>query len=153
MQPEPRCDILAVSSPGGHWTELMRLRPAFDGRRTEFATCDSSRAADVQGSVVHLLVDANQRTPARLVICGWQVLRLLLKRRPRVVVSTGAAPGLIALALGRLVGARTVWVDSIAAVERMTLSGRLARNCADLYLVQWPHLARPNGPHYRGSLL
>jgi hypothetical protein len=35
----------------------------------------------------------------------------------------------------------------------MTLSGRMVKPFADLYLVQWPHLARPDGPHYRGTLL
>ena len=35
----------------------------------------------------------------------------------------------------------------------MTLSGRMVKPFADLYLVQWEHLARPDGPHYRGSLL
>ena len=81
------------------------------------------------------------------------MLGLVLQFRPRVIVTTGAAPGFLAVLLGQLVGARCVWLDIFGLVDRMTLSGRLAKPFADLYLVQWPHLARPNGPHYRGSLL
>ena len=70
------------------------------------------------------------------------------------MVSTGAAPGLMALAVAKLVaGSRTVWIDSIANSERLSLSGRLARPVADAWLVQWPHLARPGGPEHWGAVL
>jgi hypothetical protein len=56
-----------------------------------------------------------------------RIARILLQERPQVVVSTGAAPGCIALVLGRLLGARTIWLDSIANVERLSLAGRMVR--------------------------
>jgi hypothetical protein len=148
-----RCDILAISSPGGHWVELTRLFPAFEGRSVEYAGTDAGRAIDVPGGRLHVLADANLRTPWRLVVCAWQVLGLVLRFRPRVIVTTGTAPGFLAVVLGQLVGARCVWLDIFGLVDHMTLSGRMAKPFADLYLVQWPHLARPKGPHYRGSLL
>lgn len=148
-----RCDILAISSPGGHWVELTRLFPAFEGRSVEYATTDAGRAGDVPGGRLHVLTDANKRTPWRLLVCAGQVLRLVLRCRPKVIVTTGAAPGFLALLFGQLVGARCVWLDIFGLVDRMTLSGRMAKPLADLYLVQWAHLARPQGPHYRGSLL
>ncbi len=153
MTAAARCDVLAISSPGGHWVELTRLFPAFDGLRVEYATTDAGRRYDVPGGHLHVITDANQRTPGRLLVCSWQVMRLVMKYRPRVIVSTGAAPGLIAIVFGQLIGAKAVWVDIFGLVERMTLSGRMVKPLADLYLVQWPHLAKPNGPHYRGSLL
>jgi UDP-N-acetylglucosamine:LPS N-acetylglucosamine transferase len=133
--------------------ELTHLFPAFDGRTVEYATADPGRASDVAGGRINVLADANQRTPWRLLICAAQTLRLVMSVRPRVVLTTGAAPGLLAIVFGKLAGARTVWIDTVAGVERMTLSGRLARRFTDVYLVQWPHLARPNGPYFRGSVL
>ena len=148
-----RCDVLAISSPGGHWVELTRLFPAFESLTVEYATTDAGRAVDVPAGRLHVLTDANKRTPWRLVICSWQILRLVVSLRPRVIVTTGAAPGFIAIVLGKLVGARAVWLDIFGLVDRMTLSGRMVKPFADLYLVQWPHLAKPDGPHFRGSLL
>lgn len=78
---------------------------------------------------------------------------IVIRERPDVVVTTGAAPGLVVLALARLLGARTVWVDSIANAERLSLSGRLAEGRADLVLTQWPELAREGGPRYLGGVL
>ncbi len=154
MAAASRCDILAISSPGGgHWVELTRLFPAFAGLRVVYATTDSGRAIDVPDRKLHIFWDANQRTPGRLLVCAWQVMRLVMKYRPRVIISTGAAPGLLAVVFGQLIGAKVVWVDIFGLVERMTLSGRMVKPFADLYLVQWPHLAKPDGPQYRGSLL
>ena len=153
MSRASRCDILASSSPGGHWVELTRLFPAFEGLAVEYATTDPGRAIDVPEGRLHVFADANKQTPWRLIVCAWQVLRLVFRYRPRVIVSTGAAPGFLAFLFGQLVGARCVWLDIFGLVDRMTLSGRMVKPLADLYLVQWPHLAQPDGPHYRGSLL
>jgi hypothetical protein len=55
--------------------------------------------------------------------------------------------------MGRLLGARTLFIDSIANAERLSLSGHLACRHANLMLTQWPHLASNEGPQYRGSVL
>jgi UDP-N-acetylglucosamine:LPS N-acetylglucosamine transferase len=153
MSKQVRCDVLAISSSGGHWVELSRLFDAFDGLEVQYACTDPGRGADIREGRFHSLPDANKRTPWRLVACAVAVGRLVIRVRPRVVVTTGAAPGLFAAVAGKLLGSRVVWIDPVALVDRMTLSGRLVAPIADVHLVQWPHLARPNGPHYRGSLL
>jgi hypothetical protein len=51
-----------------------------------------------------------------------------------------------------MLGARTVWLDSIANVEILSRAGRLAGPIADLWLTQWPHLASEEGPHCAGSV-
>jgi UDP-N-acetylglucosamine:LPS N-acetylglucosamine transferase len=148
-----RLDILAISSPGGHWVELSKLFETFNGFSVEYATTDPGREGDVPSGKFHLLTDANQRTPWKLVVCAVEVAVLVLRFRPRVIVTTGTAPGLFAIVLGKAIGAKAIWLDIFGLVMRMTLSGRLAKPFADVYLVQWPHLAKPDGPYFRGSLL
>jgi UDP-N-acetylglucosamine:LPS N-acetylglucosamine transferase len=81
------------------------------------------------------------------------MLYLILKVQPDVVVSTGAAPGYFALRFGKLFGARTIWLDSIANVSDLSLSGKMVKPYADLWLTQWPHLSTEQGPFYRGDVL
>jgi UDP-N-acetylglucosamine:LPS N-acetylglucosamine transferase len=69
-----------------------------------------------------------------------KVMWLIIRIRPHFVVSTGAAPGLAALQIGKLIGARTVWIDSLANSEELSLAGVMAKRFADLWLTQWPHL-------------
>jgi UDP-N-acetylglucosamine:LPS N-acetylglucosamine transferase len=145
--------VLAVSSGGGHWTQLLRLLPAFEGCELQFASVHAMYAADVPGHRFHRIADANRWNPHRLLLTAARLLWVLLRFRPQVVVTTGAAPGVLALLLARCLGRRTVWIDSIANVEEMSMSGRRARRWADLWLTQWPHLAAEGGPRYLGSVL
>lgn len=145
--------ILAISSGGGHWVQLLRLRPAFEGHYVVFATVSEGYRTDVQGAPFRVISDATRWEKGRLLWCALQVLWILLRERPDVILSTGAAPGYLAIRLGRWVGAKTVWLDSIANVERLSLSGKQIGRHVDLWLTQWPHLAEPKGPQFRGSIL
>jgi hypothetical protein len=79
----------------------------------------------------------------------------MIKHRPDVVISTGAASGYFALRIGKLFGAKTIWLDSIANAEELSLSGAKVQKHADLWLTQWEHLANPQegGPEYKGAVL
>ena len=70
-----------------------------------------------------------------------------------VVISTGAMPGLLLLFCGWLTGAKTIWIDSFANPERMTMSGAYAKRFATHCLVQWEDLAKAEGVSYRGRVL
>lgn len=151
-EPGPR-RVLAIASGGGHWVQLLRLRPAFADCRITFVSVDRVYAADVPGERFHAIVDATRWNKVKLLLMAAQIVWILLRVRPHVIVSTGAAPGYFALRLGKLLGARTIWLDSVANVEQLSMTGQLVRRFADLWLTQWPHLARPDGPHYLGGTL
>ncbi|MDE5594558.1 MAG: hypothetical protein K2I89_03170 [Muribaculaceae bacterium] len=57
------------------------------------------------------------------------------------VISTGAAPGFAALMAARVCGVKTIWIDSIANVQRLSASGRIARMFVSRIYTQWPALA------------
>ncbi|MCP3903381.1 MAG: UDP-N-acetylglucosamine--LPS N-acetylglucosamine transferase [Planctomycetes bacterium] len=145
--------ILAISSGGGHWVQLMRLRPAFEGAQVTYATVDRAYEVDVGGAPLHVVTDATRWNPWRLAVLALQVARILVRVRPDVVVTTGAAPGYFATRLARLVGARTAWIDSMANAGRLSMCGARVGRSADMWLTQWPALAQPGGPSFEGSVL
>jgi hypothetical protein len=69
------------------------------------------------------------------------------------VISTGAAPGYFALRFGKLIRARTIWLDSIANAEELSTAGKKVQRYADLWLTQWTHLATTAGPRFGGAVL
>lgn len=145
--------ILAVSSGGGHWVQMQRLAPAFAGAEVHYATTDESVAALTGTARVHLFPDANKDTPLRLVLCLLRLSWIVLRVRPDVVVSTGAAGGFLAIRLARLIGARTMFIDSIANARELSISARLALGVADRVLSQWPGVAELTGAEYRGAVI
>jgi UDP-N-acetylglucosamine:LPS N-acetylglucosamine transferase len=150
-EPRPR-RILAVASSGGHWVQLRRLSPAFEGHDVAYLTTDEGHRAEVGGARFHTVVDANRWERLKLMRSAAKVAWVLVRERPDVVISTGAAPGYLALRLGKLLGARTAWVDSVANVEELSLSGQMASRQADLCLTQWSHLAGGT-VSYEGAVL
>jgi UDP-N-acetylglucosamine:LPS N-acetylglucosamine transferase len=144
--------LLAVASGGGHWIQLLRLRPAFEQTEVSWLTTQRDYAKDVTGPL-HVVRDANMWNKLALATMFVQVAWLLLRIRPDVVVTTGAAPGFAAILFGRLLGARTIWVDSIANSEVLSGSGAKAGRWAHVWLTQWEHLAKPAGPHYWGAVI
>ncbi|MCP4249426.1 MAG: UDP-N-acetylglucosamine--LPS N-acetylglucosamine transferase [bacterium] len=148
-----RRKILAVSSGGGHWTELLRLLPAFEGNETVFVIVHASYRELVPGCRCHIVNDATRWSKLGLLVLALRIILVLLRERPDVVVSTGAAPGYFAVRFGKTLGARTIWLDSIANAEQLSLSGQRIGPYADLWLTQWPQLARAGGPQYAGAVL
>ena len=154
MMNAKRRKILAVASAGGHWVQLSRLYPLFKEHDVQFVTTMKGSAAPVQGMTVTIVKDASRQDKLGLLMLTAQLVSLLVRHRPQIVISTGAAPGYLALRLGKVFGARTIWIDSIANVEELSLSGKMASGCADLWLTQWPHLLkRYDKLQFKGAVL
>ncbi len=159
--------ILAVASSGGHWVQLMRLRPAWQGFNLAYLTTEESYAEEVYSSAqiegsprprFYTTISANRWQKARLARQLLKILWVIVKERPDVVCTTGAAPGYFAIRFGRLLGARTIWIDSIANAETLSLAGAKAGPFSDLWLTQWESLASPHSqeteaPRYWGAVV
>lgn len=145
--------VLAIASGGGHWVQLLRLRPAWEGALVTYVSVRKAYASDVPGQRFMAINDATRWDKVGLAKMALRLMWIMLRVRPNVVISTGAAPGYFAIRLGKLLGARTVWLDSIANVEEVSMTGSLVKDHASLWLTQWPHLARPGGPHCHGGVL
>lgn len=135
--------VLVISSGGGHWQQAQLLNPALP-ENTIYVRASRDGAE---------LPDCSLKTIWRVPGCLYKAMRLMLSTRPDVVLSTGALPGLIGILAGKLIGAKTVWIDSVANAQRMSLSGRAAKLlCKDVFS-QWPDVARRTGTRYAGSVI
>ena len=145
--------ILAVASGGGHWVQLLRLRPAFEGAHVTYVTVRRSYSTDIPGEDLRVVPDATRWNKFKLLVMATRILWLVATIRPDVIISTGAAPGYFAIRFGGWFGARTCWVDSIANAEELSLSGRKIRSHATRVLSQWPDVAAAEGVEHAGSVL
>jgi hypothetical protein len=136
-------NILAIASIGGHWIQLLRLMPLFTENSVTFASNKANLKETIQGHKFHLVPDANKDDKIKLIKCSAAVFWYVLLARPQVIITTGAAPGLLAILMGKVLGIKTIWIDSIANVERLSLSGNIAVKIADRVYTQWAHLATP----------
>jgi UDP-N-acetylglucosamine:LPS N-acetylglucosamine transferase len=132
--------ILLVGSSGGHLAQLMQLRPWWQ-RHTRawvtFDTPDATTLLEPERDVTWAYRPTTRNIP-NLLRNSWQSVRVLRRFRPDVVISTGAAVAFPYFVLGRLLGARTVYIEVFDRIETATLTGRLVRPFTDAMFVQWP---------------
>lgn len=147
--------ICLVASAGGHLAQLRKMSEAWRGHRVWWITTTPV----VQDTLrregrVYVVGECNRRHPLRVVPVLLRCMWAISKERPDVVISTGAAAGCLTCLLAKLRGAKVVWLDSITNVNRISLSGRLVRPFADLFLVQWPELAEEYpGTEFAGAVI
>jgi UDP-N-acetylglucosamine:LPS N-acetylglucosamine transferase len=145
--------LLAIASGGGHWVQLRRLLPAFEGFDVAFVSTFDHYASQVDGHRYYVVPNASRFELKGFLPGAWRAIRILWRERPDAIVTTGSAPMLIFLLLGRLMGARTLWVDSLANPEQLSSSGKMAQRIAHQTVSQWPEVAAAEGVHYWGSVL
>ncbi len=133
--------VALVASAGGHLSQLRRVAKAWSGLPTFWVTSGRMVSGSLgENAKVYAVGECNRQHPMRVIGVLARCIVIALKERPDIVISTGAAPGCLMILLGKLLGAKAVWLDSVTNVERPSLSGRLVRPFADLFLVQWPEL-------------
>ena len=150
-----RADVLLVCSSGGHLVQLRALRAAWTGLETAWVTDDTLDARSLLAGervvYAHGPTCRNLPTLVRNLLLARRVLREL---RPRVVLTTGAATAVPFAWIGRLRGARVVYIESLSRIDRPSLSCRLIAPFAERIYVQWPELeAAVRRSRYAGTVL
>ncbi len=132
-----------IASSGGHLFELCCIRGVWQERErfwVSFPTPDAqSLLADER---VHWAHHPTNRNVTNLIKNLWLAWKILRTERPDVIVSTGAGVAVPFLLLGRLLGIRTVYLESITRISELSLSGYLVYPFVHTFLVQWEELSR-----------
>lgn len=133
--------ILVVSSVGGHLTEIMQLAPILSAHEVVLVLNDQATLPDFPFARVYRIVHAER--DARVFYNLLEAARILREEDPDLVVSAGAGPAVPVALLARIgTRARIVFVESAAAIDRPTLTGRLMYPIAHHFFYQWSSLAR-----------
>lgn len=144
--------VLAISSPGGHWTQMQRIASSFSGNEVVYVSTLKGYSKEVSACKYYQVRDASAWNVFNLVVLFFQLITIIINERPNIVISTGAAPGFFAIIISRFIGARTIWLDSIANYEKISFSGKLVKYFTHLHLTQWEHLTTKK-TQYSGKVL
>jgi len=145
--------IALVCSHGGHLSEIMELADAYSGHDAFFITYDAPRTR-VLAERKYLLRNIGFN-PFLMAIAAAQIMLILLWERPHIILSTGAEIAIPAFYIGRLLSARTIYVETVARVVTPSLTGRWVYPVTNAFFVQWPDLLACYGPkaQHKGGML
>ena len=134
--------VFAVASIGGHWVQLLRIAKALEKEfDVVYMSTHEKCATMVEGRVYYSINDFSRWDFYKMFPELLHSIYIICKEKPSIVITTGAAPGLVCLFAAKICGIRTVWIDSIANVEHISFSGRIASKFASRIYTQWPSLA------------
>jgi beta-1,4-N-acetylglucosaminyltransferase len=143
--------ILVVLGDGGHSTEMLRLLELL-GPTYEYsymmATTDSISESKItwKGPIYRVPVPFGKhdsdRNPSRAIGPILRQLIVLLRVRPKAILSTGANIAVPISVFGRLMGVKVIHIETGSRVYTMSSTGKLMYRIADLFFVQWEPLQK-----------
>ncbi len=151
---DKKIKVCLVGSSGGHLDHLYILRPFWEGKERFWATFDKEDArSQLKGEKIYPVYYPSNRSLKALIINTHRAIKILRKERPDLIISAGAAPAVPFFYIGKLFGAKLIYLETFDRINKASLSGKLCYKIADLFIVQWEQMKEvfPKAVYY-GSL-
>ena len=143
--------LCLVCSHGGHMTELLELQSVWAKHDVFYITYPSKRRIPARAFTFENLTEK----PLRVIPMFFQVFRILRNERPDWLISDGAEIAIPVFFAAKLLGLKTMFIESFSRVNSASFTGRVLYPISDVFLVQWPSLLSEYGPkaRYEGAVI
>lgn len=141
--------VCLVGSSGGHLTHLYMLKPVWKNMNRFWVTFDKIDANSLlkKEKVYHCYFPTN-RNILNLLKNTILAVKILHKEKPDLIISSGAGVAVPFFWLGKLIGAKTIYIEVFDRIDKPTLTGKLVKPVTDKFVVQWDEMKSV----YKGSI-
>ena len=132
--------ICFAASTGGHFEQLMMLRPLMEKYDSFVLTEKTAYSTLKDTDRAYYLSQVNRKERTWLFAMlknAFQSLAIFLKERPDAVICTGVLAMIPMCLLCKLFGKKVIYLESFAKVTSATETGKLMYKFADQFYVQW----------------
>ena len=130
-----------VGSSGGHLTHLYMLKEFWEDKDRFWVTFDKEDARSLlKGERFYPAYYPSNRSIKALIINTYRAIKVLIKERPDLIVSSGAAPAIPFFWLGKLFGAKTIYIEVFDRIDEPTISGKICYPVTDKFIVEWEEM-------------
>lgn len=146
--------IALVSSAGGHLAQIEKIFTAeVIGDNETILITERNPKSEKMKNVI--LFDYLKLNPFRFLIAIFKLIFIFRKQKIKLVITTGADIGTAAMVAGKLLGIKTIFIETVIRVKTPTLTGRVAYPFSDMFLVQHKSLIKKIGKkaQYKGSII
>ena len=135
--------IALVGSSGGHLTHLYLLKKFWENEDRFWVTFDKTDAKSILKEErfypCYYPTNRNVKNTIKNTILAFKILR---KEKPDLIISSGAAVAVPFFWLGKLFGAKTVYIEIFDRIDKPTLTGKLVYPVTDKFIVQWEEMKK-----------
>jgi len=135
---EKNIKVCLVGSSGGHLAQLHLLKPFWEKKNRFWVTFNKTDANSMlKDEKIYYCYYPTNRNLFNLIRNTFVALKVLLKERPNLIMSSGAAPAIPFFYLGKLFGAKLVYVEVFDRYDKATVTGKIVYPITDKFIVQW----------------
>ncbi len=141
--------VLFISSTGGHFNELIQLKPLFEKYDyhiiTEKDRITINEKKIYKDKISYLLYGTRARLFKYIFILFincWISLYNYMKFRPKYIVTTGTHSAGPMCCIGKILGSKIIYIETFANSTTKTATGKLIYHFADLFIVQWEEMLK-----------
>lgn len=135
--------VCLVGSSGGHLTHLYLLKDFWNNKNRFWVTFDkvdaNSLLKDEKKYYCHYPTNRNIKN---LIKNTFLAIKVLKKEKPDLIISTGAAVAVPFFYIGKLFGAKTVYIEVFDRIDKPTLTGKMVYPITDKFIVQWEEMKK-----------
>lgn len=145
MSEGKRTKICFAASSGGHYEQLLMLKPLMDKYDSFVITEKTLYTAKIKGEKMYYMEQVNRKEKTfipRMIVNTVRSFSIFRKERPDVVICTGVLAMIPICLIAKLRGKKLIYIESFAKVTSATLTGKLIYKFADQFYVQWPQMQK-----------
>ena len=132
--------ICFASSSGGHYEQLMMLKPLME-KYDSFIVTEKLSYEPSKSMLPTFYVRQIDRTDRtflmKFLLNIFKSLYIVLRKRPDFIISTGALAAVPMILFTKLFGGKVIYIESFAKIDTPNISGKIAYKVADQFYVQW----------------
>lgn len=143
MSGNKKVKLCFAASSGGHYEQLLMLKPLMEKYESFIITEETLYKSKVKGKKMYYMKQVNRKEKTfmpRMIINLFRSLKIYLQEKPDVVICTGVLSMIPICLIVKIVGKKLIYIESFAKVTSATQSGKLLYKFADQFYVQWPQL-------------
>lgn len=135
--------ICLVGSSGGHLAHLYMLKDFWKDKNRFWVTFNKLDANSIlKNEKKFYCYYPTNRNILNLIRNTVLALKILAKEKPEIIISTGAAVAVPFFYLGKLFGAKLIYIEVFDRIDKPTLTGKLVYPITDKFIVQWEEMKK-----------
>ena len=141
MKNDNTLKVCLVGSSGGHLTHLYMLKDYWKDKERFWVTFNKVDANSLlKEEKKYYCHYPTNRNIVNLIKNTILAIRVIKKERPNLIISSGAAVAVPFFYIGKLVGAKLVYIEVFDRINKPTLTGKLVYPITDRFIVQWEEM-------------
>ncbi len=145
MDDKKKIKICFAASSGGHYEQLLMLKPLMEKYDSFVITEKTNYSAETKGEKIYYLNQVNRKEKNliwTMIQNVWKSIGIYRKEKPDVIICTGVLAMIPICMISKIMGKELIYIESFAKVTSPTETGKLLYKFADRFYVQWESMLK-----------